>query len=479
MHQYPATTSASIGTAYCRMSHIFISAAHKSSGKTTISIGICAEFFRLGAKIVPFKKGPDYIDPLWLSQASRALCHNLDFFTQSHQEMRQSFIHASRTADLALIEGNKGLYDGMDVKGSNSNAALAILLDAPVILVIDAQGITRGVAPLLLGYQMFDKGVKIAGVILNKVGGARHERKLRETIAYYTDIPLVGAVHRAKELAITERHLGLIPSNESDKADEKIESIRRLVAEQVDFALLRKIAASAPLVGDSVVDARQQRQPYQKAIRIGIARDECFGFYYPGDLEAFTAAGAEVVFFSPVNDQALPEVDGLFIGGGFPEVGMEALQANAGMRHDIHAFIEDFGPVYAECGGLMYLSRSVAWKGQTCRMVGAIAGDAVMHERPQGRGYVVLRETEHFPWTSGTAAVEDICAHEFHYSRLENLAADQRFAYSVKRGTGVNGKQDGILYKNLLANYTHLRNVEKYRWVEKFCSYIRRCKKIH
>ncbi|MDH4275006.1 MAG: AAA family ATPase, partial [Gammaproteobacteria bacterium] len=197
------------------MTALFISAAHKSSGKTTVSMGLCAALRQRGLQVQPFKKGPDYIDPMWLGAAAGRDCHNLDFNNMGMKELRAHYSRYQQGADISIIEGNKGLYDGLDIEGRNSNAALARLLKVPVILVIDTNGMTRGIAPLILGYQAFDKRVRIAGVILNKVGGRRHEGKLRAVLEYYTDVPVVGAVYADPELVIDERHLGLIPSNEA------------------------------------------------------------------------------------------------------------------------------------------------------------------------------------------------------------------------------------------------------------------------
>jgi cobyrinic acid a,c-diamide synthase len=458
------------------MSRLLISAAHKSSGKTTLAIGICAQLCRLGLAVQPFKKGPDYIDPLWLSRAAGRPCHNLDFYTQAREEMRQSFRHHLQGADLALIEGNKGLFDGLDLDGSNSNAALATLLDAPVILVIDTQGMTRGVAPLLRGYRAFDPRVRIAGVILNKVGGHRHEGKLRQVIEHYTDMPVIGAVHRVRDLEIVERHLGLMPSNESLEADSQIESIRRVVADQIDIPQLRAIADSAPALAPGL-NAEQEHLPSPgPRVRIGVAMDEAFGFYYPGDLESMQREGAQLVSFSPIKDRELPEVDGIFIGGGFPETRMRELEANEAMRHAVRDFVERGGTLYAECGGLMYLARSINWQGNSCKMVGLVPADAVMNERPQGRGYVRLRRREHFPWPVAPGDAEGIAAHEFHYSGLENLAPAQTFAFEVLRGSGIDGSNDGIVYKRMLANYTHLRHVAGSPWTRWFVQQVRRSK---
>lgn len=453
------------------MSHLFISAAHKSSGKTTLSIGLSAALCERGQVVQPFKKGPDYIDPLWLSATCDRPCLNLDFYTMQRQEIEQGFARAMDNADLGIIEGNKGLYDGLDLDGSNSNAAMAKLLGSPIILVIDARGMTRGIAPLILGYQAFDEGLNIAGVILNRVGGSRHESKLRSVIEHYTDVTVVGAVHNAPELVIEERHLGLMPSNEADRAREKINSLGQAVASQVDLDKILAIAATAtPAVelqkeSDRIVTS-------QDPVRIGYARDRAFGFYYPGDLQALQENGAELVPIDTINDQDLPQVDGLFLGGGFPETVMQELEANATLRQQILDFIENGGPVYAECGGLMYLARSITWKGKSYSMVGAIPGDIVMHERPQGRGYVRLRETTHAPWPSETEDQIEIAAHEFHYSGLENLDQDLVYAYEVLRGIGIDGNNDGIVYKNLLANYTHMRDAAGNRWTRRFITQV-------
>jgi cobyrinic acid a,c-diamide synthase len=474
------------------MNRLLISAAHKSSGKTTLTIGLCAALTRRGLRVQPFKKGPDYIDPMWLGLASARPCHNLDFFLMPDAEILDTFTSRSRDADLALIEGNKGLYDGLDLHGSNSNAALAKLLGAPVILVIDARGMTRGVAPLILGYQAFDRDIRIAGVILNQLGGARHERKLRAVIEHYTDVPVLGAVHHDAGLEIVERHLGLVPSNEASAARAKIDTIADAVAAQVDLDRLLALAARAgplpiPAVGAKTPgpDASSpgpSGHPLPggegKLIRLGVARDAAFAFYYPADLEALRQHGAELVPFDTLHDRRLPDVDALLIGGGFPEVHMRALEENRSLREDIRNAIEGGMPVYAECGGLMYLTRSLSWRGERREMVGALPADTVMHERPQGRGYVRLLETADCPWPRAGKDGNDIeiPAHEFHYSSLDNIAPDLRYAYHVKRGTGIDGQRDGIVYRNVLACYTHMRDVGGNHWTARFVDFVRQCK---
>ena len=455
------------------MNRLLVSAAHKSSGKTTVCIGLAAALRARGEAVQPFKKGPDYIDPLWLGLAAGRPCYSLDPYLSDADEIRTEFSRRMRDATLGLVEGNKGLYDGLDLDGSNSNAALAAMIEAPVLLVIDARGMTRGIAPLILGYQAFDKNIRIAGVILNQLGGARHEAKLRAVIGHYTDVPVLGAVQHDERMTILERHLGLMPSNESAAPQERIDEIASLVAAQVDLDAVLAVARRA---GPLPASARAPDAAPAARVRVGIARDAAFGFYYPGDLQALSEAGAELVAFDALRDKRLPQVDGLFIGGGFPETHMDALAANAPLRTDVRNAIETGLPAYAECGGLMYLARSIEWNGRRAEMAGALAVDVVMHARPVGRGYVHLRETGRGLWPArrpGEAAL--IRAHEFHYSSVENLAPGSRFAYEVERGHGIDGRRDGIVHKNLLASYAHLRDVAEHRWARRFVEFARRC----
>ncbi len=457
------------------MHRFLVSAAHKSSGKTSVSVGLAAELTRRGLAVQTFKKGPDYIDPMWHTAATGRASRNLDFNLSTPRELRQEFARHGAGADVCLVEGNKGLYDGLDLHGANSNAALARLLDLPVVLVLDARGMTRGIAPLILGYQAFDRSLRIAGVILSRLGGTRHESKLRAVIDYYTDVPVLGAVQEDPRLAIVERHLGLMPANEDGAAQERIALLAATVAAQVDLGRLLAATVSRSALGGAPLLPQSRRS----GVRIGVARDRAFGFYYADDLEALERAGAELVFFDTLRDARLPRVDGLIIGGGFPEVFMRELEANAGLRGEILAAIQAGMPAYAECGGLMYLARSLCWRGDTRRMVGAIAGDVVMHERPVGRGYVKLAPTEAHPWLDRGEERREVAAHEFHYSSIEGLAADTRYAYRMVRGHGTDGKSDGILVNNLLANYAHLRSAGSCDWAERFVEFVRRSAPAH
>jgi len=453
------------------MSRLFISAARKSSGKTSISIGLCAALHARGLGVQPYKKGPDYIDPHWLARAAGNNCYNLDFYTMERDEIVELFDQYSTPADISIIEGNKGLYDGLDLEGSNSNAALAKLLDTPVVLVLDARGMTRGVAPLILGYQAFDRDINIKGVILNNLGGYRHENKLRKVIEYYTDVDVIGAVHHNPQLDIEERHLGLVPSHEDSSCLNKINALRDAIEKQVDLDSLLEIAHdTAPAKPATSVRETATRQP---DVNIGIVENAAFGFYYPDDLEAFEQAGANLIRIDNLVDTALPPLDGLFIGGGFPETHMSELESNENFRRQLAQAINEGLPVYAECGGLMYLARSIEWRKQKHDMVGAIPADIVMETKPQGRGYVQLREKEHGIWPSTHG--QTIAAHEFHYSRFINLPKNARFAFQVLRGTGIDGRHDGYVRNNMLACYTHQRNTINNNWVVRFVEFVRQC----
>jgi len=459
------------------MSSFYISAAHKSSGKTTLSIGLAAALKRQGLSIQTFKKGPDYIDPIWLSQASGNPCQNLDFFTSSHDFILNQFYQHGHAKDMVLVEGNMGLFDGISLDGSDSNAAMARLLNIPVLLVVDCSGTSRGIAPLLQGYQQFDPDIRYAGVVLNKVAGGRHESKLRAMVETYTDFRILGAVPRNHDVQLTERHLGLIPSNEIEDESAKIIALLADQASQhIDIEALKTVQ-SAPIF----LPNREQNAASSTAdigLRIAIAQDKAFGFYYPGDLEHFRCLGVELVTFNALEDAALPDnIDGLFIGGGFPETQINALSANTSLLDNIRQHIENGLPAYAECGGLMYLCEGLTQDGQYYPLANVIPARVTMHQKPQGRGYVILQPNDEHPWYSAqTSAQEQIKAHEFHYSALQGLPDHLDYAYAIKRGTGIDGVNDGIMIHNLLASYTHLRRTDTCAWVDDFVSFVKSCK---
>ena len=448
------------------MGQILISAANKSSGKTVVSTGLCAALTAQGKTVQPFKKGPDYIDPMWLSAAAQRNCYNLDFWTQTDQEILTLFSHKSEPADISIIEANKGLYDGLAMDGSNSNAALAKLLDASVVLVLDCRGTIRGVAPLLLGYQQFDPAVNIAGVILNFVGGSRHEGKLRQVVETYTDIPVLGAIQRDDDLLVEERYLGLIPSNEDQQAIAKIHALGERIAAQVDCEKLLACAAeipAAPLNHQPPIV-----EPYP--LRIAYAKDRAFGFYYADDLDTFRAHGAELIAFDTLNDPQLPAADALWIGGGFPEKCLTELYNNQSLRQDIQQKLSAGMPAYAECGGLMYLCENIHYQSQSQSMVGFIPANCHMSERPQGRGYTQFKENANSLWSTATDQV--INAHEFHYSYLRDLDQQTPLCFDIKRGHGIDQKHDGIRIHNTLACYAHQRHSQQNPWISRFLKFV-------
>jgi cobyrinic acid a,c-diamide synthase len=370
---------------------------------------------------------------------------------------------------VALVEANKGLFDGVSMDGSDSNAALAKLISLPVILVIDTNGMTRGIAPLLQGYQAFDRDVNIVGVILNKVGGPRHEAKLRAAVETYTDLKVVGAVHRNSALEIGERHLGLTTPAETGELDALIDKLGEIVGGSVDLDLLLRLAGEAPDM-PAPPSAKQLPEP---DVTIAYARDRAFGFYYPDDLEAFAEQGARLVPFDAMQDDKLPDCDGLFIGGGFPEMFVDALAANESLRAEIRERIENGLPTYAECGGLMYLARTIVAEQGVGEMVGVVPGEAVMHPSPEGKGLIRFTERAEHPWPGAGGEVR---AHEFHYARLRDVDSAARYGRDMTRGHGVDGTHDGIVAHNMLAGFCHLRATRADNWVARFVGFVRDCK---
>jgi len=438
---------------------LVLSAPHGRSGKTTLCLGLAAAFAGRGLRVQPFKKGPDYIDPGWLGEAAGRPCRNLDLFLVEAGALLAGFGRACQSADLALIEGAHGLYDGLDGEGTNSTAQLARLLQAPVVLVIDASRMTQSVAALVRGFQDFQPGVNVAGVILNQVANPRHRAKLADALSRHVKIPLLGALPRGPSLTIPDRHLGLVPRDEEAGLLPVVEELRRAVEASVDLDGLLDLARRAPPLALSPVPPIAALAP---SVRLGVARDRAFTFYYPENLEALRRAGAELVPLDTLEDRSLPEVDGLYLGGGFPEMFLEALEANEGLRRDIRRAVSDGLPVYAECGGLMYLARRITWNGRSASMVGALPCDIEMTAGIQGHGYVrgrVAGANPYFP--IGTA----LRGHEFHYSRVTGLEAGE-FAFSLERGRGIAGGKDGLVVENVLAAYTHLHALGAPGWAE-------------
>jgi cobyrinic acid a,c-diamide synthase len=444
-----------------------LSAAWKSSGKTTVSIGLVASMVARGLTVQPFKKGPDYIDPMWLGVAAGRACRNLDPRLQG-KGLEAYFGRHAAGADLAFVEGNLGLHDGLSLDGSDSNATVACRLGLPVVLVLDARGLTRGLAAILMGLQVFDPKVTIAGAILNRLASPRHEGKLRDAIERYTDVPVLGALPEQPALSLVERHLGLMPSNEAAQPEGTAARLAEVIGQSVDVDAILAIARTARMPAADPFAAHRASPPGGPVV--AIARDRAFGFYYPDDLEALQAAGARLLEVDMVHGSGLGGADALFLGGGFPEMLARALESNAAMREAVRSAAERGMPIYAECGGLMYLARTLTHEGESRAMAGVLPLDVVMHAKPVGKGYVTLEETAHHPWPRGRG---EVLGHEFHYSSVENADPCLRFAYRVTRGHGVADGLDGVVHRNVLASYAHLRCVGGEDWARRFVEFVR------
>ncbi|SHI70191.1 cobyrinate a,c-diamide synthase [Desulfofundulus thermosubterraneus] len=451
---------------------LVIGAPRGRSGKTTVTIGLLAALV-YGLKLVvqPFKKGPDFIDPSWLSRIAGRACRNLDGFLMSRETIRSSFVRHSRDADIAVVEGAMGLFDGVDLEGSGSTAEIAKAIAAPVIMVVDTTRMTRSVAPLVQGFMHFDPQVTVAGVILNQVARPRHEQMLRGALEKYCGVSVVGVIPKGRKLIIPDRHLGLIPAGERDELDQTLEEIARVARECLDLEGILAIARQAPPLEDISGGVKAVGEiPRTGGPLIGVFRDRAFSFYYPENLEALEEAGARLVFIDALRDWELPEVDALYIGGGFPEVFAGQLEANEGLRKSVCRAIEAGLPVYAECGGLMYLGRLLTWQGRTYQMCGALPFDVVMDGRPCGHGYEVVEVTGENPFFPTGSLIR---GHEFHHSRLVNMDPDLRYAFRVLRGCGIDGEKDGLVYKGVLAAYNHIHALAVPQWAEALVSRAR------
>jgi cobyrinic acid a,c-diamide synthase len=518
---------------------IIIAALRGGSGKTLLSIGIIAALGESGKSIAPFKKGPDYIDAGWLALAAGRPCYNLDSFLLSQADNLQSFLSHSIDSDISVIEGNRGLYDGIDLAGSTSTAELAKLIKCPVVLCVDCTKITRTMAAMVAGCSLFDPAVMINGVILNRVANTRHEKKLRDSIEHYCGMPVIGAIPKLGEQHFPERHLGLVPTPEHDWANKSIEAISRIAEQHIDLDALITIAQKAPGLGTEVrsqkSEDRRQRaegrgqssevgsgklevgswksevgnpeteievlqpairnqepepsdQPSapsaqhpapsiehrassnlhpvsnieQPLVRIGVIKDSAFQFYYPENIDALAERGAEIVFVSPLKDRELPELDALYIGGGFPETHAEQLSANTKFNCRLKALAEDGFPIYAECGGLMYLGEQLILENKSYSMVGILPVTFDFFKRPQGHGYTIVKVEGKNPYYEVGC---EIRGHEFHYSRVSKRDSQKSdLVFRMQRGAGIEKDRDGILYKNVLATYTHVHALGTPGW---------------
>jgi cobyrinic acid a,c-diamide synthase len=421
-----------------------------------------------------FKVGMDYIDPSYLTGVTGRPCRNLDTFVMDREDLMRIFFHGMQGSDLGLIEGVRGLYEGAEsLEDTGSSAAVAKLLNVPVVLVVSARSITRSAAAIVRGFQSFDPAIDIRGIILNNVSGSQHIRKATEAIEHHCGIPVIGAVPRQPEMELAMRHLGLVPYLEGKAAPaflKRIEAVTAMVGDHIDLDALLGLArpVAQPPGTDPFFEPADP-----PATTIAVALDEAFNFYYADLFDVLRAEGARVTTFSPVHD-ILPDADGYIFGGGYPELFLNELEANDRMREAVFERSREGAPIYAECGGLMYLTGGIrtlpGWQGsdegESCRMCGVFEGETVM---PAKRvvSYVEGESLGRNPVGPGRFR-----GHEFHYSDVI-LPENTRFSYVLSRGKGIRGQLDGALMDNTIGSYTHLHPVSSRGMFSSFVSLCR------
>ena len=453
---------------------LLLAALRGGAGKTTLTLGLLAAWRDQGRRLVPFKKGPDYIDPAWHALAAGCPSHNLDPFLMEGDQILALVARHASAADGLLIEGNRGLYDGLDAQGTSSTAELAKALATPVVLVVDCTMRTRTTAALVLGCQHFDPLTPIRGVVLNQIARPRHESLIRSTIEHYCGIPVLGAIPQLKCAVFPERHMGLVPPQEHATAVKAVNTARDLAQRYLDLDGLWQVASQAPPlprahIFESPVVAGEP-------VTFGIIRDSAFQFYYPENLEALEQQGARLVEINALEDPLLPaELDALYIGGGFPETHARQLAENLSFRNSVKAAARAGLPMYAECGGLMYLGEAIiTLQGERFPMVGLFPYEFVMGKKPQGHGYTILEVDRDNPFFSTGTLLK---GHEFHYSRIQPEPGPQEnLVFSVNRGAGLGGQREGLVHQNVLATYTHLHALGSPQWAPALVRRARECR---
>jgi cobyrinic acid a,c-diamide synthase len=435
-----------------KIPRVVIAGVSGDAGKTLVSLSLLAALRRRGLHVAGFKKGPDYIDPAWLSRAAGSPCRNLDTYLVDPSVVRSTFVTRASAADVAVIEGNRGLYDGFDAEGTHSTAQLARLLEAPVILVVNATKTTRTVAALVKGCQVFEPDVKIAGVVVNRTAGERHRNIVSQAIEQFCGVPVLGALPKLGESAacIPGRHLGLVPPTEHAAAHDYEQQLIDIAEQHLDIDRILAVSQAAAWLDAPKATGRSIGTT---EARIGYFRDSAFTFYYPENLEALDSAGATLIPISSLHDTALPDLDGLYIGGGFPETHVEGLADNRPMLVAVKQAADAGMPIYAECGGLIYLSRSLTWQGRSFDLAGVFPVDLDMTPRPIGHGYtraVADRPNPYF--ATGTT----IKGHEFHYSGLRGAPSETETCLALDPGVGVGRGRDGLVYNAVMASYMHI-----------------------
>ncbi|MFH1862942.1 MAG: cobyrinate a,c-diamide synthase [bacterium] len=466
-----------LSAALRRVPRLVIAGTGGDCGKTLVSMGLVASWRQRGMKVAVFKKGPDYIDAAWLRFAAGTETRNLDTYMMGAPAVLESFQRNSRGVDICLIEGNRGLYDGSDSKGTHSTAELAKLLQAPVVLVQNITKVTRTAAATVLGCRYLDPDVKIAGVILNQVAGSRHERIVRESIETICSIPVLGAIPRISQRDfLPGRHLGLITPVEHPDVVEACAAVAELVDKHIDRDRILEVAQSAPSLReyeDQIAVPATFETP--DPVSIAYFCDSAYTFYYPDNLEALSAAGAKLIPVSSIENSALPSCDGLYIGGGFPETHAGQLSDNRSLLKDVYKKAQQGLPIYAECGGLIYLCRSITYLDRTYPMAGVFPLDLQVEAAPQGHGYMEVEVDAVNPFFPVKTRFR---GHEFHYSRVKQSHPNVNSIYSVERGKGCFQQRDGLIFKNVLAGFLHLHASGAPQWAKHFVQLAKEHKNI-
>lgn len=444
---------------------LIMAALRGGAGKTTLSVAMTVALREQGIAVTPFKKGPDYIDAAWLSRAASGPCYNLDTFLMGADQVVRSFSRHTGESTIAIIEGNRGLFDGVNAAGEFSTAELAKLLHAPVILIVDCDKVTRTAAAMVLGCLHLDGDVDIRGVILSRVNGNRHASVICRSIEDYTGLPVYGTVPRLPDLPFAQRHLGLVPPEEHHQILQALEKAGSIARDYLDIPALLGVAQNAPpWKVDAFPKPARSYKTVDEQVTIGVIKDTAFQFYYSENIEALTDRGAKVIPISALDEKYLPPVDALYIGGGFPETHAGRLAANKSFRLSVKAAAEAGLPIYAECGGFIYLGESLLVGHRHYPMVGALPVSFSLEKRPQGHGYTTLAVDQENPFFP---VGRTITGHEFHYCRiLSKNDAETSTAFNVLKGTGIDGHREGLCRKNILAGFTHVHALGTPGWAD-------------
>ena len=440
---------------------IVIGATHSGTGKTSLSLALVAALRRRGLLVQTFKVGPDFLDPTYHTIASGRPCYNLDGWMTGREYVCDLFARTSADADIAIIEGVMGLFDGADAESSEgSTAEIAQWLNAPVLLVVNAHGVARSIAAMVKGFAGFESGLNVAGVVANQCGSDRHSAWLSDSLKSESLPVLVGAIPRGAFPELPSRHLGLVSADSRVLPENVINALADAAERYVSIDDMLNIARNAPPLENA-----SERCLAEKRVRIGVARDEAFHFYYQDMFDEMARRGCELVEFSPVKDAHLPDVDGLYIGGGYPEACAEALSANKSMLDSIQRFAQTNKPIYAECGGLMYLSGGLeTLDGKRYALVGLLPSWTRMREKKKALGYVEITLKEDSLWG---ARGDVLRGHEFHYSELIDNP-NWKPVYDVKRRRSDEITLEGFQNGNILASYAHLHYGSRLGAIERF-----------